>query len=50
MRESLEMVCHAQRRAINTLVRKSELIQVNKMKKGKISPKITLVEIVKNDK
>lgn len=29
---------------------KSELIQVKKMKKGKRSPKITLVEIVKKDK
>lgn len=50
MRESLEMICHVQRRAINTPVGKSELIQVKTVKKGKRSPKITLVEIVKKDK
>ena len=32
--------------SIHALVRKSDLIQVNRMKRGKERPKITLVEIV----
>ena len=34
---------------INALVRKSELIQVEEMKKSRERPKITLVEVTKKD-
>jgi hypothetical protein len=40
---------HVQRRAINAQVRKSELIQVEGMKKGRGRPKIALIELVKKD-
>ena len=43
---------HVQRRATNALIRKSELIQVagiKKKKKCRRRPKITLVEVIKND-
>jgi hypothetical protein len=50
MREShLRWFGHVQRRAINAPVRKSELIQVEGTKKGRGRPKITLIEVVKND-
>ncbi len=50
MRESyLRWFGHVQRRKINALVRKSELIQVKRTKKGEGRPKITLIEVVKND-
>ena len=40
---------HVWRRVINALVRKSDYIQVERRKKGRGRPKITLVKIVKND-
>ena len=40
---------HVQRISINALVRKSELIQVERIKKGRGRPKITLVEVIKKD-
>ena len=43
------MVWHVLRREINELVRKSELIQVEGTKKGKRRPKITLIEVIKNN-
>jgi hypothetical protein len=50
MREScLRWFGHVQRREINAPVRKSELIQVEGTKKCKGIPKITLIEVVKND-
>jgi hypothetical protein len=50
MRKSrLKLIGHVQRKVINCLVRKSDLIQVKGTKKGRGRPKITLVEIVKND-
>ena len=36
-----------ERKAINALVRKSELIQVEGMKKGRGRPNITLLEVFK---
>ena len=36
-------------RVINAMVRKSELIQVEEMKKSRERPKITLVEVTKKD-
>ena len=36
-------------RAINALVRKSELIQVEETKTGRRRPKIKVVKLVKND-
>ena len=36
---------HVQRRVINAPVRKSELIQVERTKKGRGRPKITLIEV-----
>ena len=41
---SFKLFGHEQRRAINELVRKSELTQVDQLKKRKRRPKITLVE------
>ena len=38
---------HIRRIAINALARRSELIQVNGMKKGRRRTKITLIEVVK---
>jgi hypothetical protein len=38
---------HVQKRAINAPVKKSELIQVDRMKKDRGRPKITLIEVVK---
>ena len=38
---------HVQRRVINVPVRKSELKQVERIKKSRGRPKITLIEIVK---
>jgi len=38
---------HVLRREINEPVRKSKLIQVEGMKKGKKRPKITLIEVIK---
>ena len=50
MREScLRWFGHVWRRVINALVRKSDYIQVERRKKGRGRPKITLVKIVKND-
>ena len=50
MREScLRWFGHIQRREINAPVRKSELIQVEGMKKCKGIPNLTLIEVVKND-
>ena len=40
---------HVQRRAMNAFVRKSELIQVEGMKKGRGRPNITLLEVVKKN-
>ena len=40
---------HVQRRAINAQVRKSELIRVKGMKKGRGRPRIALIELVKKD-
>ena len=49
MRESrLTQFDYMQRREINAPVRKSELIQ-KKKKRGRGRPKITIVEVVKND-
>ena len=51
MRKScLRWLGHVQKREINAPVRKSELIQVEGTKKCKGRPKITLIEVVKNDK
>jgi hypothetical protein len=36
---------HVQRRVINAPVRKSELIQVERTRKGRGRPKITLIEV-----
>ena len=36
-------------RAINTVVRKSGLVQVNGLKKGRGRPKITLVEVIEKN-
>ena len=48
MRKSrLRWFGHVQRKAINAPTRKSKLIQVKEMKKGKGKPKITFMEIVK---
>ena len=44
---SLKLFGHVQRRAINEPVRKSELTQVDQLKKRKRRPKITLVEAAK---
>ena len=41
---------HVQSKAINVLIRKSELIQVEETQKGRGRPKITLVDVVKKDK
>ena len=50
MREShLRWFGHVQRRVINAPVRKSELIQVEGMKKGRGRPKIILVQVIKKD-
>ena len=50
MRETrLRWFGYVQRRASNVLVRKSELIIVEGTKKGRRRPKITLVEVIKND-
>ena len=50
MREScLRWFGHVWRRVINALVRKSDYIQVERRKKGRGRPKITLVKVVKND-
>ena len=50
MREShLRWFGHVQRRVTNALVKKSKLIQVEGTKNGRVSQKITLVELVKND-
>ena len=43
------MVWLCSKGATNTLVRKSEFIQVKGTKKGRGRPKITLVEVIKND-
>ena len=43
------VMSYVQRRAINTPVRKGELIQVEWMKKGRRRPKLTLEKVVKND-
>ena len=40
---------HVQRRAVNTPVYKSELIQVEGAKKGRGRPKITLIVVEKKD-
>ena len=45
--KSFEMVWYVQRRAINALVRKSDLIQVEGTKRCRRRPKITLIEVVK---
>ena len=47
--ESLEIVDHFQKRVIYALGKKSELIQVNGVKKDKGRPKITLIEVVKKN-
>ena len=39
--------CSKERRAINTLERKCELIQVEGTKNGRGRPKITLVDVIK---
>lgn len=47
-----KLVClfiYVQQRATNASVRKIELIQVERMKKGRGSPKITLRVVVKKD-
>ena len=44
----LKQFAYVQVRAINTPVRKNELIQVNGKEKRKVKPKITLVKVVKN--
>ena len=44
-----EMVWLCSKGATNTPVRKSEFIQVKGTKKGWGRPKITLVEVIKND-
>lgn len=50
MRETcLRWFGHAQRRVTNALMRKRKFIQVKRGKK-KRTPKLTLVEVVKNDK
>ena len=41
------MIGHVQRRATNAHIKKSELIQVEKRKRGKGISKITLVEVIK---
>ena len=43
------MVWLCSKGATNTPVRKSEFIQVKGTKKGRGRPKITLVEVIKND-
>ena len=43
----LKQFAYVQVRAINTPVRKNELIQVKGKEKGKVKPKITLVKVVK---
>ena len=47
--ESIEMPSHVQKRAINKPVRTSHLIQVERMKWWRERPKITLLEVVKDD-
>ena len=50
MRESrLRWFSHVQKRTINAIVRKSELIQVEGTKKGRGRPKITLIKVIKKD-
>ena len=50
MKEShLRWFGHVQRRVIIALVKKSELIQVEVMKKGRGRPKIILVQVIKKD-
>ena len=44
---NLKWLGHVQRISINASVRKSELIQVERIKKGRGRPKITLVEVIK---
>ena len=40
---------HVQMRVINALIRKNEFIQVERIKKDRGRPKISLVEIVNKD-
>ena len=50
MRESrLRWFSHVQRRTINAIVRKSELIQVEGTRKGRGRPNITLIKVIKKD-
>lgn len=50
MRENcLKWFSHVQMRVINALMRKNEFIQVERIKKGRRRPKLTLVDIVKKD-
>ena len=45
----LRLFGYVQIRAINTVVRKSGLVQVNGLKKGRGRPKITLVEVIEKN-
>lgn len=49
MESRLRWFNHVQRRTSNAVVRISELIEVEGMKKGQSKAKITLVEVVNND-
>lgn len=49
MESHLRWFNHVQRRTSNAVVRISELIEVEGMKKGQSKAKITLVEVVNND-
>ena len=50
MRENcLKWFSHVQMRVINALIRKNEFIQVERIKKDRGRPKISLVEIVNKD-
>ena len=50
MRENrLRWFSHVQMRVINALIRKNEFIQVERIKKDRGRPKISLVEIVNKD-
>jgi len=44
-RSHLKWFWHVERRAINVLIRKYKLIQVEGMKKSRGRPKLTLVEV-----
>ena len=46
---SLKSFDHVERKVINAPMRKRDLIQVKRMEKGRVKPKIKLVELVKMD-